>query len=54
MTIKDYNEHTKTWKMGARYTARTTEEIDFARELYEQRIKELEWYIRYIQQGGAQ
>ena len=48
MTKQQFQENSRTWHLGAHLEALRTDDIRFARELYEQRINELEWFINTI------
>ena len=54
MTKKEFNEDTRIWNLGYHYTALTTTDIGFARELYELRLEALNEYIEYLEQEVAQ
>ena len=54
MTKKEFNEDTRIWNLGYHYTAFTTTDIGFARELYELRLEALNEYIEYLEQEVAQ
>ena len=54
MTQLEFNENTRLWGLGYHYTALTTTDIGFARELYELRLEALNEYIEYLEQEVAQ
>lgn len=54
MTKKEFDEDTRLWNLGYHYTALTTDDIGFARELYELRLEALNEYIEYLEQEVAQ
>lgn len=52
MTEKQFEENSRTWYLGAHLEARSNDDVAFVRELYEQRIKDLEEYIKIIKNVG--
>lgn len=54
MTQLEFNENTRVWSLGYHHTALTTNDIDFARELYEARLAALNDYIEYLEQEVKQ
>lgn len=53
MTQIEFNANTRVWRLGYHHTALTTNDIDFARELYEARLAALNDYIEYLEQEVA-
>lgn len=54
MTKKEFDEDTRIWNLGYHYTALTTDDALFARQLYEKRLCALSEYIEYLEQEVAQ
>lgn len=48
MTKEQFEENSRTWHLGAHWDALRSDDIHFVKELYEQRLNELEWYITTI------
>ena len=51
MTPELFRESSKTWYLYAHYDARKSDDIKLVKALYEQRLKELEWYISTLEEG---
>lgn len=49
----NFEANTRVWSLGYHHTALTTNDLSFARELYEARIDALNKYIKYLE-GVAQ
>lgn len=54
MTKKEFDEDTRLWNLGYHYTALTTDDALFARQLYETRLCALSEYIKTLEQEVAQ
>lgn len=49
MTRNEFRENSANWYLGAHQDAKTTKDINEAKELYEERISFLEAYVKVLE-----